>query len=74
MTVSIYLIIYSLQLATLGLLIFDLFIPDLLIILLGIFILPLTSIMECFTSNQLRSPNLRNQESAEILFVEPFFT
>ena len=38
-TVSIYLIIYSLQLAILGLLIFDLFIPDLLIILLDIFIL-----------------------------------
>ena len=39
MTVSMYLIIYSLQLTTLGLLIFDLFIPDLLIILLDIFTL-----------------------------------
>ena len=37
--VVIYLIIYSLQLATLGLLIFDLFTPDLLIILLDTFIL-----------------------------------
>ena len=70
MTVSICLIIYSLQLAALGLLILDLFIIDLPIILLDIFIL--TAYLD-YGMLYLRSLNLLNQESAEILFCGTIF-